>query len=152
MSEPSSSDSPGSAHERDRREGIGIGSLSAGALASLLDHLEARAELFRWEAREARSRLLRRLVCLLAGVLMLLAAYALGITALIGWIVQSQGLSWPAAAGWVTLGHLIVGSLLLLFARSREKNELFPDSLAELRRDREALRRRSEKTRPLDRD
>jgi uncharacterized membrane protein YqjE len=152
MTEPSSSDSSGSAHGRDREEGIGIGSLSAGALASLLDHLEARAELFRWEAREARSRLLRRLVCLATGVLMLLATYVLGITALVGWLVQSRGLSWPESTGWVALGHLIAGLLFLLFARSRGKNDLFPDSLAELRRDREALRRRSERTRPLERD
>ncbi|MCB1205389.1 MAG: phage holin family protein [Verrucomicrobiae bacterium] len=152
MAEPPSTDSSGSAPERDRREGIGIGSLSAGVLASLLDHLEARADLFRWEAREARSRLLRRLACLLAGGLMLVATYALGIAALVGWLVQSRELSWPAAAGWVALGQLILGTILLLMARGREGNPLFPDSIAELRRDREALRRRSERTRPLDRD
>ena len=47
MSEPSSSDPSDSGDHRDRYEGIGIGALSAGALSSLLDHLEARADLFR---------------------------------------------------------------------------------------------------------
>jgi hypothetical protein len=59
MTEPYSSDSAASDRE-ERRDGIGLGSLSAGVLASLLDHPEARAEFFQREAREARSRLVRR--------------------------------------------------------------------------------------------
>jgi hypothetical protein len=41
---------------------------------------------------------------------MLLGAYAAGVAALVGWLVQSQGLSWPAAAGFVALGHLLLAS------------------------------------------
>lgn len=59
MTESYSSDSAASDRE-ERRDGIGLGSLSAGVLASLLDHPEARAEFFQREAREARSRLVRR--------------------------------------------------------------------------------------------
>jgi uncharacterized membrane protein YqjE len=149
MTEPSPSDSTGS-DRGDRREGIGLGSLSAGTLASLLDHLEARAELFQWEARQARARLVRRLLCLFAAVVMVLAAYAVGLVALVAWLVKSQGLALPVAAGWVALGHLLAGFILLAIARSRGNGELFPDSIAELRRDREALRRRSARTRPQD--
>ena len=149
MTEPSPTDSAASGRE-ERRDGIGLGSLSAGVLASLLDHLEARAELFQWEAREARSRLVRRIAFLLAGLLMLVGAYATGVAALVGWLVRSQGLAWPAAAGWVALGHLVVALILLLLARGRRNEPLFPDSIAELRRDREALRRRSGRTRPHD--
>lgn len=148
MTEPTSTDPAGSGNSRDRHEGFG--SLSAGALSSLLDHLEARADLFRWEAREAKSRLVKRIVCLLAGFVMVIAAYAVGVAALVGWLSQSQGLSWPAAAGFVALGHLLIGAILLLFASRRGKGALFPDSVAELRRDRELLRRRSERTRPGD--
>ncbi len=148
MTEPTSPDPTGSDHSRDRHEGIG--SLSAGALSSLLDHLEARADLFRWEAREAKSRMVQRIVCLLAGSVMVIAAYAVGVAALVGWLSQSQGLSWPVAAGFVALGHLLIGLILLLFASRRGKSALFPDSVAELRRDRELLRRRSERTRPRD--
>jgi uncharacterized membrane protein YqjE len=150
MSEPSSSDASNPGEHRDRHDGIGLGSLSAGTLSSLLDHLEARADLFRWEAREAKSRLVQRLVCLLAGSVMVIAAYAVGVAALVGWLSQSQGLSWPAAAGFVALGHFLIGMILLLFASRRGKGALFPDSIAELRRDRELLRRRTERTRPRD--
>jgi uncharacterized membrane protein YqjE len=150
MSEPSSSDPSDPGDHRDRHEGIGIGALSAGALSSLLDHLEARADLFRWEAREAKSRLVRRIACLVAGSVMLISAYAVGVAALVGWLAQSQGLSWPAAAGFVALGHLLLAVILLLLASRRSQGELFPDSVAELRRDRELLRRRSERSRPRD--
>jgi len=148
MTEPTSPDPTGSGNSRDRHEGFG--SLSAGALSSLLDHLEARADLFRWEAREAKSRLVQRIVFLLAGSVMVIAAYAVGVAALVGWLSQSQGLSWPAAAGFVALGHLLIGAILLLIASRRGKGALFPDSVAELRRDREILRRRSERSRPRD--
>lgn len=81
---------------------------------------------------------------------MLLGTYAAGVAALVGWLVQSQGLSWPAAAGFVALGHLLLAVILLLLASRRSEGELFPDSVAELRRDREILRRRSERSRPRD--
>jgi uncharacterized membrane protein YqjE len=149
MTEPSPTDSA-AADREERRDGIGLGSLSAGVLASLLDHPEARAEFFQWEAREARSRLVRRIAFLLAGLLLLVGAYATGIVALVGWLVRSQGFGLPAAAGWVALGHLVVGLILLFLARGNRKEPLFPDSIAELRRDREALRRRSGRTRPHD--
>lgn len=145
MSEPNPSDAAESGSPRERFDGIGLGSLSAGAISSLLDHLEARADLLRWEAREARARLVRRVVFLLVGLVMLVAAYATGVAALIGWLTQSQNLSWPVAAGAVALGHLLLGALLLLLARRRPEGELFPDSIAELRRDRELLRRRAER-------
>jgi uncharacterized membrane protein YqjE len=150
MSEPSSSDPSDSGDQRDRHEGIGLGALSAGALSSLLDHLEARADLFRWEASEAKSRFVRRIAFLLIGLVMLLGAYAVGVAALVGWLAQSQGLSCPAAAGFVALGHLLLAVILLLLASRRSQGELFPDSVAELRRDRELLRRRSERSRPRD--
>ena len=144
MTEPSSSD-PGDS--RDHPDRIGIGSLSAEALCSLLDHLEARADLFRWEAREAKSRLLRRLIFLLLGAWMLIAACAVGVAALVAWLAESRGLGWPAAAGVVALGLLLAGAVLLLLARRRETTALFPDSIAELRRDRQNLRRRTDATR-----
>jgi uncharacterized membrane protein YqjE len=150
MTEPQPSDPSGSGNRRDQHDGLGLGSLSAGALSSLLDHLEARADLFRWEAREVRSRLVQRIAFLLIGLVMLVAAYAVGVAALVGWLAQSLGLSWPVAAGYVALGHLLIGAILLLLARRRGKGELFPDSIAELRRDRELLRRRTERTRPQD--
>jgi len=146
----STSSEPGSEAPRGP-QADGIGSLSAGTLAALLDHLEARADLLRWEAREAKSRLVGRLIFLVSGVAMLLAAYAVGLAALVGWIAQSRGIPWPTVAASVALGHLLIGAILLFLARKRRgENPVFPDSLAEFRRDREALRRRSEATRPRD--
>lgn len=147
MTEPSSSD-PGD--PSDRPEGIGIGSLSAAALSSLLDHLEARADLFRWEIGEAKSRLVRRMGLLFAGAVMLVGAYVVGVAALVAWLAIGLALDWPAAAGIVSLGHLLIGVVFLLLARRRDTRELFPDSIAELRRDRELLRRRTDSTRPRD--
>ncbi len=130
----------------------GIGPLLAGALGTLLDHLEARADLFRWEAREAKSRLLRRIVCTVAGSVLLLAAYAIGVAALVGWVAESRSMTWPMAAFAVALGHLLLAVVLFLLARSGSGGALFSDSLAELRRDREALRRKAGSTRPRDWD
>ncbi len=125
----------------------GVAPLLAVALGSLLDHLEARAGLFRWELREARSRLLFRLACAATGTLALLAAYAVGVAALVGWLAESRSLPWPAAALAVALGHLLLAAALFLLAR-RGGAPLFADSLAEWRRDREALRRKTASTRP----
>lgn len=116
--------------------------LLTGALGSLLDHLEARAELFQWELREARSRLIGRLLCLLGGVLVLLSAYAVAIAALVGWLAQSRSLSWPTAALLVALGQILFAGVLLLLAR-RGGGPLFSDSRTEWRRDRELLRRKA---------
>ncbi len=148
MTEPSSTES-GSEVPHDPLPD-GIGSLSAGALLALLDHLEARAELLRWEAREAKSRLVRRLLALAAGVVMLFTAYAVGVAALVGWLAQTRALPWPTMALFVALGHLLLGVLLLFLSRRRGGTTYFPDSLSELRRDREVLRRRAEATRSRD--
>lgn len=150
MSEPPPSESDAGAPRSPRPDGIGP--LLASALATLLDHFEARADLFLWEVGEARSRLLRRLVCAVAGVVALLAAYAIAVAALVGWIAESQSMTWPMAAFAVALGHLLLAAILLLLARRGRGGALFSDSLAELRRDREVLRRKAGSTRPRDWD
>lgn len=122
----------------------GFAAIAAGALGSLVDYLEARAELLRWEAREARSRLVRRLVAAAAALWLLFIAYALAVAALLAWLVESRDLSWPLAALSVAGGHLLLAAALFLFAKSGGVSRFFSDSLAELSRDREALRRKAE--------
>ena len=132
----------------DDRRAEGVGAISASLLAAVLDHLEARVDLFRWEVGEAKSRLVRRIAAVVVAIVFIAIAYLLGIAALVGWIAGTGVLSWPAALGATAGAHLLIALVLLLLARKRPSGEWFPDSRKEFRRDRENLKRRAEASRP----
>ncbi len=140
MKSPDDDDSPPQGHDP-----VAWG---ASALGALLDHFSARAELFQWEAREAKTRLLRWILSLVIAIAFLVLTYLLLLVALIGWLASALSLGWPLATLVVAGGHLLIAVVLYLLARRWSVSGFFPDSLNEFRRDREWLRRKSESSRP----
>jgi uncharacterized membrane protein YqjE len=100
--------------------------------------LQTRIELLATEFQEERARVLRILVLGFAAAIFL----ALGVVTLTFFIIL---LAWDGhrvlAAGLLTAAYLGIGVLLGLNARAaaRERSRLFSASLAELRKDRDAL-------------
>lgn len=126
----------------------GYGSWSATAITAILDHLAVRAELLQWEAREAKARLIRWILSLLVGLIFLVIAYFFLMVALIGWLSSEYQLTWFFSTLLVGVAHLVLGGLLLVIAKRKTTATFFPDSLEELKRDREWLRHNSRATRP----
>lgn len=121
------------------------GSRDSGLLAALrrlastaAGLLQTRIELLATEFQEERARVLRILVLGFAAAIFL----ALGVVTLTFFIIL---LAWDGhrvlAAGLLTAAYLGIGVLLGLNARAaaRERSRLFSASLAELRKDRDAL-------------
>jgi len=126
--------------------GEGMASLASGTLAALLDHLEARLELARLEAEEARSAFFRQILLLIAGAGGLAIAYLAALAGTVGWLARAASLEWPHVALGAALLHLLCGLALLRSARRFRPATYFADSIDVLRRDRERLRRRDEPT------
>ena len=139
-------DSKTAPSEPDKDPETGIGSLASGALASFIDHLEARLELLRLEALEARSGFFRRLVLSVVGFGFLGIAYFVGVTGLIGWLSRVLETNWDLVALWAAAVHLVGGILLCWIAKRTPPTRLFRDSIAELRKDRDRLRQKTEPT------
>jgi uncharacterized membrane protein YqjE len=113
-----------------------------GLIAAALDYWRARARLFGAEAREAGGR--AGVIGALAGgllfvavmgYLLLVLATVFGIAALAG-----GGYAWM----WATLGaallHFGIGVLLFVTLRKKAKGPFFPQSLEELKKDRQWLK------------
>lgn len=119
----------------------GLADLTADILATGLDYLHARLALLSLEAREARSAILFRLLCGLAGTFFLGLAWFGAMVGLVGWLARSQSWPWPVVALACAGAHLLAGLILLLAARRRFAEPPFRDSLNELEKDRQWLRR-----------
>ena len=122
----------------------GIGSLASGALASFIDHVEARLELLRLEALEARSGFFRSLAMLVVGLAFLGIAYFAGLIGLIGWLSRAFETSWDIVALWTAATHLLGGILLCWIAKRTPPTRLFRDSIEEFRKDRDRVRQKIE--------
>ncbi len=124
-------------------------SLSGGLknlISSAIRYLSVRLELASLEAGEAGKKLLIGLFCLLGAMLCLIGGYIGFVAATIAGVVWVTGWS----LGWVGLAaaglHLVVGMLLLLGLLPLRKG-FFPETLAQLGKDREWLKtKQREKT------
>lgn len=143
------SDAPG-AHPPDSRDGSGadFGEAATGVVATLLDYLHARLELLALEAREARSDLLQRVACVVTGAFFLLVTHAALCVALVGWLSESLGWPWPLTTLGLAGAHGAAAFLLLILAKRKFSQKPFRDSLDELERDRDWLRRGRDRSRP----
>lgn len=125
----------------DHATGGGIGETAAGALATLLDYFHARLALLALEAREARGAFVARIACGGAALCFLLVGWMALVAGAIGWISQSAGWPWPRVALGLAAAHLFAGCGFLLAARRRFSVSPFRDSLNELEKDRQWLKR-----------
>jgi uncharacterized membrane protein YqjE len=124
---------------RDDSVPDGFGSSMRGAAVGAIDYLEARLALLRFEAKEAGTDLVIRLVSFVVATGFCAIAYLALVAAVIGWISAAREWPWPAVTAGVALLHLLVAVILVAIARRRFSRSPFRDSLAELERDQEWL-------------
>lgn len=121
--------------------GPGFGTLLTESLGAFIDHLEARLELLRLEANEARAWLLRRVVAAIAAVLCIAFAYLLLWIGLIGWIARASGIGWFFVTLMAAGLHLLIAFGCWVATRRPFSGRPFEATLAEFHHDRERLRR-----------
>ena len=109
---------------------------------------ESRAALFTMESKRALVQLVLVVVGLLAGALF----FALGYLFLIGTIVvaisHSAHVSWERVAIIAALAHFVLAVACAFFAATRLRKNPFPETAAELKKDREWLRNLDGASRP----
>jgi uncharacterized membrane protein YqjE len=120
---------------------VGLGGMTAGILGTVIDYLHARVALLGLEAREARSAILFRIICGVAGGFFLMVTWIALIVGAVGWLAESRGWPWPLVAVGCAVIHLGAALALLLAARRRFAESPFRDSLNELEKDRQWLKR-----------
>jgi uncharacterized membrane protein YqjE len=120
------------------------------ALANgLASFFESRLELFASESKRALVQMLVLLALLGAALLFLALGYIFLIVTAAAALAALLGVDWI----WVALGgavlHFLLAFVLVLVARGRMTQSPFPETAAELRKDREWLRSLDHSSRPL---
>src|SRR5207249_10910083 len=123
---------------RTRQTGF-IGSLVALASA-LADFFESRAALFATESRAALVQFVLVAICLVAALLFFAFGYVFLLATAIVAVAHLANVSWLwtalAAAGL----HILIALIFLLVAWSGIKRPILPETIAELKKDREWLK------------
>ena len=116
-----------------------IGSLVALASA-LADFFESRAALFATESKSALVQFVLIAICLVAALLFFAFGYVFLLATAVVAIAHLANVSWLwtalAAAGL----HILIALIFILIARSGIKRPILPETIAELKKDREWLK------------
>lgn len=108
-------------------------------LLGSLDYLHARLALLRFEAKEAGTDLLLRLVAFIIAGIFCSLAYIVALAGTIGWIADAGDWHWYKVSLIVAGVHLLGAVGLVFFAKRKFGRTPFRDSYAELQRDRQWL-------------
>jgi len=129
-------DSP--SRSRTRQGGL-IGSLVALASA-LADFFESRAALVATESKSALVQFVLIAICLVAALLFFAFGYVFLLATAVVAVAHLANVSWLwtalAAAGL----HILIALIFILIARSGIKRPILPETIAELKKDREWLK------------
>ena len=129
-------DSP--SRSRTRQGGL-IGSLVALASA-LADFFESRASLFATESKSALVQFVLIAICLVAALLFFAFGYVFLLATAVVAVAHLANVSWLwtalAAAGL----HILIALIFILIARAGIKRPILPETIAELKKDREWLK------------
>src|ERR1700747_3373667 len=117
-----------------------------GLLSAIVEFFEIRFALAAQESKSAALQLLILLGCVIAASALSLMGYVFLIVGAVVGIAHLLGTSWPVVALVVALVHFIIAGVLLLVARSRITKPMFPDTVDELKRDREWLKTLNQST------
>jgi uncharacterized membrane protein YqjE len=117
-----------------------------GLLSAILEFFEVRFALAAQESKSAALQLLILVGCVIAALALCLMGYVFLIVSAVVGIAHLLGTSWPVVALVVALLHFIIAGVLLLVARSRISKPMFPDTVDELKRDREWLKTLNQQT------
>ena len=104
---------------------------------------------FALAARESKAAALQVLVlvaCVIAALALCVMGYVFLIVSAVVGLAHLVGTSWPVIALIVGLLHFIIAVVLLLVARSRITKPMFPDTVDELKKDREWLKNLNQST------
>ena len=109
-------------------------------LASLAQFLQSRLQLAAQESKAAAVQLLILAGCLIFALLLCALGYIFLITGVVVGLAHLAGISWPWIALAAAVVHFIIALVLLVVARSRITKPVFPNTRAELKKDREWLK------------
>jgi uncharacterized membrane protein YqjE len=109
-------------------------------LTALADFLESRFALVAQESKAAAVQLLVLAGCLIFALLLCALGYIFLITGAVVGLAHLAGISWPWIALAAAVVHFIIALALLVVARSRITKPVFPNTRAELKKDREWLK------------
>lgn len=117
-----------------------------GLISALVAFFESRFVLLSQESKSAAVRLLVLVGCVIAALALCVMGYVFLIVSVVVGIAHLLGTSWPVVALVAALLHFIVAGALLLVARTRITKPMFPDSIDELKKDREWLKTLNQST------
>jgi uncharacterized membrane protein YqjE len=109
-------------------------------LTALADFFESRFALVAQESKAAAVQLLILAGCLIFALLLCALGYIFLITGVVVGLAHLAGISWPWIALAAAAVHFIIALALLVVARSRITKPVFPNTRAELKKDREWLK------------
>jgi uncharacterized membrane protein YqjE len=124
-----------------------LGSLLA-LVSGLADFLESRLGLFSAESKAAFTRIVVLIVCLVMALLFFAIGYVFLIVSAVVWIAHAVALPWWWIALAVSVLHFLFTLIFLLIAKSRTAKPLFPQTTAELEKDRQWLKSLDARSRP----
>jgi uncharacterized membrane protein YqjE len=129
-----------SASSRNPAGHSGLLDNALGLLSAIVEFFEIRFALAAQESKSAALQLLILVGCVIAALALSLMGYVFLIVGAVVGIAHLLGTSWPVVALVVALVHFIIAGVLLLVARNRITKPMFPDTVDELKRDREWLK------------
>lgn len=109
-------------------------------LTALADFFESRFALVAQESKAAAVHVLILAGCLIFALLLCALGYIFLITGVVVGLAHLAGISWPWIALAAAAVHFIIALLLILVAHSRITKPVFPNTRAELKKDREWLK------------
>ena len=109
-------------------------------LTALADFFESRFALAAQESKAAAVHVLILAGCLIFALLLCALGYIFLITGVVVGLAHLAGISWPWVALAAAAVHFIIALALLVVARSRITKPVFPNTRAELKKDREWLK------------
>lgn len=133
------------------RNPAGRGGLFSNLLAlanGLATFFEARAALFATESKRALVQLIIVGACLVAGFLFLALGYLFLLGTIVVAIAHASGVSLEWVAIAAALGHFLLAIVCALIVATRLRRNPFPETAAELKKDREWLRNLDIASRP----
>jgi uncharacterized membrane protein YqjE len=137
--------------EAGSRNPAGRGGLFSNLLAlanALATFFESRAALFTMESKRALVQLIAVVIGLLAGALFFALGYLFLVGTIVAAIAHSAHVSWERVAIIAALAHFVLAVGCGFFAATRLRKNPFPETAAELKKDREWLKNLDVATRP----
>jgi uncharacterized membrane protein YqjE len=115
-------------------------------ISAIVSFFESRFVLVAKESKSVAVQLLILVGCVIVAFALCLMGYVFLIVSAVVGLAHLLGTSWAVVALVVALVHFIIAGVLLLVARSRITKPMFPDTVDELKKDREWLKTLNQST------